>query len=498
MEQDEKPTRVIDVPAVICGRPVWPSERDESYAIDYESGTRLRFPVPNADDLAAIQGFDRFLLHGLHTQDFVGFIARVGTFWVPENRTHPIYRQALDVMCAINGYGEKMAQRELNIVGSVLRHTAAWYDLLEAELGSRFYMDEWVARGDALVHAQPLGRILHVLVGNVPISGIMSLLRGCVTKNQSIGKLAKRDPITTLSFVLSCHELLPDHPITQSLSALYWPAGGEFEQAAIEQCDMVCVWGGSAAIDSLKKRTPPHVEVIEFGPKSSFAVVGRESANSAKVAVDLAHDVALYDQEACFSPQLVFVEGDCDAFVLHLKRGLELYARVLPKSTPPPDNHAHVWRSRLEAHYAGRTVLESEGTGWTIIVIADLAEITEHPLSRVIFVVPVADLSMCVPFVTPQTQTIAMSPWARNVEIRDEATLRGAAKITEIGLVETIRPGATHDGMYPLQRFVRWVCVERGCDHWGKFVAQGPIDTTRWLMMHAKQLEDVGDDSAAT
>ena len=97
----------------------------------------------------------------------------------------------------------------------------------------------------------------------------------------------------------------------------------------------------------------------------------------------------------------------------------------------------------------------------------------------------------CVKFISGINQTLSISPWYRNEEIREEATLQGLSKITEIGLIECVRNGATHDNMFPMHELVRWVCVERGKDYWGKFIEDGPLDTTKWLMQNKKQLENI-------
>lgn len=219
-------------------------------------------------------------------------------------------------------------------------------------------------------------------------------------------------------------------------------------------------------------------------------MIGKESSDCRRVGIDLAHDLSMYNQEACFSPQIVFVEGDHRPLMTHLEAGLRLYEDLLPKEEASLDVHAHVSRSRLEALYEGNEVLTSEGgTGWTIIAIDALEQINEHPLSRTAYVMSVAEISDCLRYVDAQTQTVTISPWERQIEIREQLTLRGATKITAVGLVETSRIGSTHDGMFPMHRLVRWVCVERGSDYWGKYVREGPIDTTKWLMMHEQQLE---------
>jgi long-chain-fatty-acyl-CoA reductase len=489
------PLQPIDLPIVIDGRAIWPTEGRDTFTLAYDSGVRLLMPRPTEEELAAMRGANKYILHDLNIQEIISFLSRVGAFWGLDNLAHPLYLRAVNLLCAINGYSRKMAQREMNITSAVLSLPGAWHDLLDAELGSRFYLEDWLHRHDALIHAQPIGNILHVLVGNVPVSGVMSIVRGCITKNRTIAKLAKRDPVTTLFFILSCLEIDPNHPVSRSLTAMYWPAGDDLEQQIIDQADVVCAWGGAEAMRQIKAKARPGVDVLEFGPKTSVALIGAESADSARVALDLAHDVSLYDQEACFSPQIVFVEGDHQAFANHLRDGLYKYSTLLAKGQTVPDVHAHVWRSRLEAHYNQNDMLCSPDTEWTIITVRTMDEINEHPLSRCIYVFPIATLQDCLPHITPNTQTIAMSPWNRNPEIRDAATLRGATKITEVGLVEAFRVGTTHDGIFPLSRLVRWACIEKGADYWGKYIQQGPLDTTRWLMMNAAQLESVPSEA---
>lgn len=481
----------LELPIVLSGKLIYPGSGRENYVIRYESGVEVVIPKVSEDDLDQLARSDKYLLHGVHIQEIISFLQKVGRFWNYRNREHPLYQKALQCLMKVNGYDEKMAQREINIIESTCSLPGALHDLLDVELGNRFYMEEWIPRGDALIHTQPLGTALHVMVGNVPVSGIMSIVRSCITKNRTIGKLPKRDPVTTLFFVLSALEIDALHLVCQSMSIVYWQGGDDLEDTILPLADVVCVWGGDRAVKQIKAKVNPGVDVLEFGPKTSFAVIGRECVDSKKVAIDLAHDVALYDQEACFSPQMVFIEGNYNCFIEHLIVGLERYRDLLPKARAVPDVHAHVSRTRLEALYNGNDVLHNGDNNWTVIVIRDPSQIEEHPLSRVIYVIPVADIADCLLYVNPSIQTITLSPWSRNVEIREQATLRGATKITETGLVEAIRLGTTHDGVYPIQRLVRWVCIERGCDYWGKYIEQGPVDTTLWLMMNDALLEEI-------
>jgi long-chain-fatty-acyl-CoA reductase len=489
MKHSEK---LIRLPKIINGKRYDISKNDDILSIVYGTNTEVQIPKISDADIASIKRAEKYPLHDVPVQEIVLFLNKIGRFWLPENAGHPIYQEALRNLMLINGYDQKMALRELNIISSVCTNHTGLHDLLDLELGNRFYMEEWVARGDALVHAEPVGNILNIMVGNVPVSGIMSIVRCLLTKNRILAKLPKRDTITTLFFALSMLEINAEHPVTKSMTICYWKGGDIIEDKLISLANLICVWGGKEVIESIKQKTKLGIDILEFGPKNSFSLIGKESVDDKKMAIALAHDVSIYNQEACFSPQMVFVEGDHEVFCKNLKEGLDLYINLLPKAKVIEDIYANVTKTKLEILYKGGTIIESkEPQAWTIAVVESPSEIVEHPLNRFIFVIPVDNIKNCYPYVHPKIQTVTISPWSRNCEVRDYLTLNGVSKMTEVGMVESIRNGSTHDNIYPIQRMVRWVSVERGSDYWGKYILEGPVDTTKWLMMHESLLESI-------
>ena len=484
-------TKRIELPIIIEGKKIYADDKREKYVIHYENDVEVSIPKVTKEEIEQIKRSDKFKLSKLPLQEITSFFVKVGRYWRIHHDKNPIYNEALENLSSINSYDIKMAIRELNIIGSACTQLAGMHDLVDLELGDRFYLDEWIPRGDALVHVQPLGNVLNVMVGNVPVSSVMSLLRTTLTKNNNIVKIAKRDPITLIYFVMSMIDINPEHEVTKSMNVVYWPGGSDVEDEFIDFVDGICVWGGENAVKGIRSKVKRNINILEFGPKMSYALVGKESTLNEKVAIDLAHDISLYNQEACFCPQIAFVEGDYKKFCENLGTGLSLYSKLFPKGYVSIDKLAHVMRTKLEALFQNNEVISDETNDWHIIIIDDLKQINEHPLTRVIFVKPVNDIKECLDYINPNIQTIGISPWIRNVEIRDEATLKGASKITEIGLVEALRNGATHDNIYPMQQLVRWVCVERGGDYWGKFIEDGPLDTTKWLMMSKGQLENI-------
>src|SRR5262249_47225798 len=158
------------------------------------------------------------------------------------------------------------------------------------------------------VRAQPKGRVLHVLVGNVPLAGLFTLVRSVLTKNVTVAKLPSRDMVSSLFFALGFRDVDPAHPITRSISAVYWPGGSELEQTFIDAADLVCAWGQKEAMESIKRKLRCGTDFLEFGPKRSLLLVGQPIEDVDDVAMRAAYDVSVYDQEACFSAQRVFVE----------------------------------------------------------------------------------------------------------------------------------------------------------------------------------------------
>lgn len=479
--------QVIELPIIVRGKVIF--EAKEKYVIDYASDLQITFPKVTKEQIDSIKTH-KYELNEVNVQEIISGFVKVGRFWRgnPEN---PLYKETIGNLCRVNGYDSKMAVRELNIIGSTCSQMSGMYDLLDLELGNRFYLEEWLPHGDAIIHAQPMGNVLNIVAGNVPVSSVMSLLRCCLTKNQAIVKVSKRDPITLLYFVWVMNKILPDNILTQNISVLYWPADADIEEEIYDCADAVCAWGGADSMNSIRGKIKKHMKLLEFGPKISYAAIGRESVDKKEVAIDLAHDISLYNQQACFSPQVVFVEGDVNKFIENLKNALNLYSNLLPKGKMSDDVQAEISRAKIEALVNGCNVKSAEDNSWNIIVTDSLDKIYHHPLNRVIYVLPIRELSECINYISDMNQTLSISPWYRNEEIREQATLKGLSKITEIGLIECVRNGATHDNMFPMHELVRWVCVERGKDYWGKFIEDGPVDTTKWLMQNKKQLENI-------
>jgi long-chain-fatty-acyl-CoA reductase len=198
---------------------------------------------------------------------------------------------------------------------------------------------------------------------------------------------------------------------------------------------------------------------LPFGHRRSLALVDR-GADAAHAAAGIAHDVAFYDQEACFSTQEAFVHVESLEVVDRLAEALDEHDELYPAGAASADAGARRLLRRLEEDFLGNEVRVSRAGTWAIITCPPAA-VGEHPLGRTLFVHPVEDLMEALPFVDRDVQTVTVAPWSAGERLRDRLALAGAARVVEPGLANVFRPGAPHDAFYPLQRLVRVVAHER-------------------------------------
>jgi hypothetical protein len=106
----------------------------------------------------------------------------------------------------------------------------------------------------------------------------------------------------------------------------------------------------------------------------------------------------------------------------------------------------------MEPHY--RVWGGYEGRG---LVIRSEEPVDFHPDGRVVNVVPVASLEEAVHRANVATQTVGVFPASRKAALRDSLAAAGVQRVVTLGEAVMFETGMSHDGFYPLQRFVRWV-----------------------------------------
>src|SRR5215204_251543 len=478
----------VKLPIVVCGERKEPTP-ENTISLTYDTGLELQIPALEPSDVEKLRGSSNAELRALHTDDISIFLNEVGRIWLDEE--HKLRKMAIEYARLVTGYTGPSIYYDLGLLATALRRIKV-YDQLESELGNPYALDEWLPSKTVYLHAEPRGKVVHIMVGNIPMAGLFSILRSILTKNMTIAKLPKRDIVTSLLFAMSLQEIDPSHPITKSVTAAYWEPGSQVEDEILSMADVVCAWGNRDSIEGVKRKIRYGTEFVEFGPKRSLHLIGADTPDFDYAAMKAAYDISMYDQEACFSPQETFIEGEPRLYVNALARWLDKNLTRIAKAPVDKDMMANITRARSEAKFRGWQVFTSQGTEWTIIVTDKPCFIDSHPLSRTIYVHPVTRLEEAFPWINKDTQTVGIHPTERMRALADGLVERGVARVTEVGRAGRPRPGFVHDGIRPMERLVRWVVLERGIRFKYKFWGMSPEEDDR-LFYGAGEAEDKHD-----
>lgn len=314
----------------------------------------------------------------------------------------------------------------------------------------------------------PLGVVLHILSGNVFLVGAGSLVEGLLTGNVTILKMSSGERIFLPKLIESIVECDDDGVVARSIALVdYRSSDHEVIAEFKRQVDGLVVWGGEDAVKAYRNDLPARTRLVVFGPKLSLGVVTRGGVahhGIETVAQRLAFEVAIWDQNACTAPQLVYVQGkeSAAALVDATAGALAAQAETLPAGEADMNTAVEIqkWRTTHEiAEARGEGKLrESRGSvDWTVVLDRNDA-IDPSPLHRTIRVVAFEDVAeLAAPFEAVrgyvQTVGIAAAP-SEAMELANRFSALGALRILELGQMSGGEVDDPHDGAYDLPQLV--------------------------------------------
>ncbi|TBR17245.1 hypothetical protein EPO15_17340 [bacterium] len=391
---------------------------------------------------------------------------RTGRLW--EDPAGAFRRKAQAVMPRATGFSPATVRATLELIPLILERRALRLRM-RAELGREDALDVWRAdpEGGGALKALPLGAVLHVAAGNIFLGCIDSAVMSLLTNNVTLLRTSAADPGFPLLFAESLRRAAPE--LAGTLAVLSWPSGDAAVESVFKRrLDGAVVWGGEAAVSAYRQGLGPGCRLVAFGPKLSFGVVSRAGLRRVGVreaARRAARDVAWWDQNACASPQTLFVEGPRDdAFLEALAAELGRLARDFPAGAPSPDAAASALEERhraLAAELTGRgRLLAAEDGAWSVAWRKEPA-LRASPLNRFLQVSPYRGLAHLAELVRPAAaflQTAGLLVGAsEEPAYADALAAAGASRLPALGAMLEARTGEPHDGRYPLSELVRWV-----------------------------------------
>lgn len=340
---------------------------------------------------------------------------------------------------------------------------------LRAELGADYGQKRryrpYGGDGEVTEYLAPLGALLHVAAGNVDGLPAFSVLEGLLTGNINILKLPEGDQGVSIALL---NELIRIEPLLKDYIYVFDYSSKDQRSLSklIEAADAVTVWGGDAAVEALRRLVPPHIRLIEWGHKLSFAYITPEGADD-EALLTLAQHICRTEQLLCSSCQGLFIDSDSMDEAYRLAERflplLERAAREIPRDDGPGLNAQlglELYNEELESAYNNSRVLRGEKC--SVIVYED-SELTLSLQFRNCWVkrLPRRELiEKLRPFHHHLQSAALLCAEQERQELTSLLCKSGLTRVADGDKLSDSYCGAAHDGEYPLRRYMKVFSVE--------------------------------------
>ncbi|MFI1970730.1 acyl-CoA reductase [Streptomyces cinnamoneus] len=316
----------------------------------------------------------------------------------------------------------------------------------------------------------PVGMVAHIAPGNAATVAPLSLVEGLLAGNVNVLKTSGGDTLLAQHLLAELAALDPTGAVAERVIVLRFSSSRQdWLSLMCAPADAVAVWGGEAAVEGVAAHVPPGCRLVEWGHKISFAYLTRDAWQDPAALTALARDVCLHEQQACSSPQVVYLDTeDRDEVFAFAERFAAVLADVPPAERADALDAAEEAElttteliARLEEHLDLTRVITAPDGSWRVMADTRPA-LTASPLHRSVWVKPLPRKSV-LRTLRPMRRYLQTAGIAGSrgdiAELSRLALAAGATRVTPLGEMLGSYPGEPHDGVYALQRYSRRVAV---------------------------------------
>ncbi|RZQ61193.1 acyl-CoA reductase [Amycolatopsis suaedae] len=316
----------------------------------------------------------------------------------------------------------------------------------------------------------PVGLLAHVTAGNAPVVGVLSAVEGLLSGNLNVIKTSG-DSAFTAEVLAALAGQDPTGAIAERLIVLRYPSSRQdWLERMCAPADAVAAWGGEEALAGIARVVRPGTRLIDWGPKLSFAYLTAACWSDPATLRGVAADVCRLDQQACSSPQVVYLdtddEGELFAFADRFSAVLNDVVRSGEPGEPGDAEWAEITNTTLVAEleqHLGLTRVVAAGDGAWRVIADTRPALRASPLYRTVWVKPLprTELAGVLRPMRRYLQTVGLGASRQDTaELARTLVGLGAARITGPGAMLSGYAGEPHDGVYALQRYSRRVDVQ--------------------------------------
>jgi hypothetical protein len=348
--------------------------------------------------------------------------------------------------------------------------TGTLQPILARELGPNSLDGGWREEGNSRLKNFPVGVVGHWPAGNIEIQPVLSLTCALLGGNSCIVRVP-RGLVEPMRLIMErLREADHDGSLTSRIFlASFDHTRIDLHTAMARSVDGAMIWGGAEAVSEVRALPFPHwAHIAVFGPRISVAALDSGIWNDRNQRTNwcrrIARDVWQFEQQACSSPQTLFLESNGDdpaKFIEDLKSAFEEENRAHPRREIEPALTSAISRVRaswLLDDIAHRAAFPAS-PDWTILQGSGL-DIPEPTQGRTLSVIVADDLLEVVSRFdgTVQTFGLGIKDAAREQALAAAAGRHGVDRIVRLGQMHIF--GSPWDGVdliRPMTRLVRHV-----------------------------------------
>ena len=343
--------------------------------------------------------------------------------------------------------------------------------IITRELGPGALHSKWMEDGRARLKAFPLGVIGHWPAGNVEIQPVLSMTCALLGGNACLVRIPSALVGQTQRLLQKMVQSDTDRILEERVFACAFDHDRQDLQEAMAQAvDGAMIWGGAEAVSKVRS-LPFHywARLAVFGPRISVAAMDADTWCNAQERKSwcqrMARDVWQFDQQACSSPQVLFIErkeGHCPTeFLQDLREAFEAENRLHPRQTIEAGMTTAICQARASWLWGntGNRALFPLSPDWTIL-FGSAIEMPKPTQGRTLTVLEVDDLLDPVSQFDGTVQTLGLG--IKDVEKEDKlavaAARRGVDRVVKLGRMHVFAaPWDGVDLIRPMVRMVRQV-----------------------------------------
>jgi hypothetical protein len=382
-----------------------------------------------------------------------------------------------EVMTVFDAWAGSLDTREMEDIPGIL-FLRMWLKrgnlepIIERELGAGALNGRWTEYGRAHCKAFPIGVVGHWPAANVAIQPLLSMTCALLGGNAALVRVPEALIESTRRLLGKLEQSDPRQLLTSRIFVAEFEHGRQdLHEAMARSVDGAMIWGGKEAVLSVRALPFPHwARIAVFGPRISVAAMdlGAWSDPDAQESWcrRIARDVWQFDQQACSSPQVLFLENEpgqaTTQFLSILRRAFEAENRAHPRQTVAAGLTSAICHARASWLLQGplHKAAFPMGPDWTLLFGVG-AELPQPTQGRTLTVLEVNHLFEAVAKFDGVLQTLGlgMADPKKERELATLAARRGVDRVVKLGRMHAfVPPWDGVDLVRPMVRIVRHVC----------------------------------------